>query len=282
MRLRDVAADFVGEFIGTCLLVFFGCGSVIVSVLYSTFSGLFQVAAIWGIGVTLAIYATRHLSCAHLNPAVSVAMVLARRMQMGKLAPYLAGQFLGAFVAAAVLFLLFSSSIANFENHQQINRGAPESIKTAMLFGEFYPNPGNAESSVVSTAQAASAECIGTFLLVFLIFSLTEGCNIGRPDNSFAPLFIGLTVTVIICIIAPLTQAGLNPARDLSPRLFSYLAGWGRTSFPDNNFGLFVYGLSPIFGASLAALFFTKIVEPIFLAKNDSDSCCAKENNDQD
>jgi len=264
MRLRDVAADFVGEFIGTYLLVFFGCGSVTVAVIYSAFSGLFQVAAIWGIGVTLAIYATRHLSCAHLNPAVSIAMVVAKRMRIGKLAAYLAGQFSGAFVAAAVLFLLFSSSITSFEASNAISRGGPESIKTAMLFGEFYPNPGNTLSTVVSTAQAASAECVGTFLLVFLIFSLTEGCNIGRPDNAFAPVFIGLTVTIIICIIAPLTQAGLNPARDLSPRLFSYLVGWGKAASPDNNFGLVVYGLAPILGASVAAIFFTKIVEPIF------------------
>jgi len=275
MRSRDVSADFVGEFIGTYLLVFFGCGSVTVAALYSAFSGLFQVTAIWGIGVTLAIYATRHLSCAHLNPAVSIAMVVAKRMRIGKLAAYLAGQFSGAFVAAAVLFLLFSSSIDSFEASNAISRGSPESIKTAMLFGEFYPNPDNSLSTVVSTAQAASAECVGTFLLVFLIFSLTEGCNIGRPDNAFAPVFIGLTVTIIICIIAPLTQAGLNPARDLSPRLFSYLAGWGSAASPDNNFGLVVYGLAPILGASIAAIFFTKIVEPIFLAKDDAESCCA-------
>ncbi len=282
MRLRDVAADFVGEFIGTYLLVFFGCGSVTVAVLYSAFSGLFQVAAIWGIGVTLAIYATRHLSCAHLNPAVSIAMVVAKRMHIGKLAAYLAGQFSGAFVAAAVLFLLFSSSITSFEASNAIIRGAPESIKTAMLFVEFYPNPSNSLSTVVSTAQAASAECVGTFLLVFLIFSLTEGCNIGRPDNAFAPVFIGLTVTIIICIIAPLTQAGLNPARDLSPRLFSYLAGWGRAAAPDNNFGLVVYVIAPIVGASIAAIFFTKIVEPIFLTKNNVSSCCAEGGDNQD
>ena len=167
------------------------------------------------------------------------------------LAPYFAGQFLGAFLASAVLFVLFSSSIASYENDKHIKRGEPESVKTAMLFGEFYPNPGNSLSVQVSPIQAASTECIGTFLLVFLIFSLTEGCNIGRPDNAFAPLFIGLTVTVIICIIAPLTQSGLNRARDLAPRLFSYLAGWGKASFPDNNFGVLVYGLAPIVGASL-------------------------------
>lgn len=273
MKLHEGTSDFVGEFIGTALLVFFGCGSVITAVIYSAFSGLFQIASIWGIGVTLAIYATRHLSCAHLNPAVSIAMVLAGRMSKSKLIPYFAGQFLGAFFAAAVLFLLFSSSISHFENNRHISRGAPESIRTAMMFGEFYPNPGNMESSVVSPVQAASAECVGTFLLVFLIFSLTEGCNIGRPDNSFAPLFIGLTVTIIICIIAPLTQAGLNPARDLSPRLLCYLAGWGKAAFPDTNFGLVVYGISPILGASLAALVFTRIVEPLFLARSHGDCC---------
>ena len=107
MKWRDIGSDFVGEFIGTFLLVFFGCGSVTVSVLDSAFSGLFEVAAIWGIGVTLAIYATRHISCAHLNPAVSIAMVLAKRMQISKLAAYLAGQFLGAFVASRAVFVIF-------------------------------------------------------------------------------------------------------------------------------------------------------------------------------
>ncbi len=80
------ARDFVGEFIGTFILVFFGCGSVAVTVLFSAHVGLFQVAIVWGIGVALAIYATRHLSCAHLNPAVSIAMVVAKRMNPVKTA----------------------------------------------------------------------------------------------------------------------------------------------------------------------------------------------------
>ncbi len=77
--------DFVGEFVGTFLLVFFGCGSVAVTVLYAAHTGLFQIAIIWGLAVTIAIYATRYLSCAHLNPAVSLAMVLGRRMSLSKL-----------------------------------------------------------------------------------------------------------------------------------------------------------------------------------------------------
>ena len=68
--------EFIGETLGTFLLVLFGCGSVAVSVLFKEYQGILQIAIVWGIGVTLAIYLTRHLSCAHLNPAVSLAMVI--------------------------------------------------------------------------------------------------------------------------------------------------------------------------------------------------------------
>ncbi len=71
---------FLSEFIMTFILVFFGCGSVAVAVIFGSHTGLFQVAIIWGIGVTLAIYATRNISCAHLNPAVSISMVAVGRM----------------------------------------------------------------------------------------------------------------------------------------------------------------------------------------------------------
>ena len=80
--------DFMGEFIGTFLLVLFGCGSVTLTILFSAHVGLFQVAMIWGLGMTIAIYATRHVPCAHLNPALSIAMVLGRRMSPSKLPIY--------------------------------------------------------------------------------------------------------------------------------------------------------------------------------------------------
>ena len=100
------------------------------------------------------------------------------------------------------------------------------------MFGEFYPNPGDS-MAVVSMPLAMVAEGFGTFLLVMFIFALTEGCNVGRPSDTMAPVFIGLSVSSIICLIAPLTQAGLNPARDFGPRLVSWLAGWGEVAFPD-------------------------------------------------
>ena len=270
----EYVPNFLGEMIGTLILVFFGCSSVAVTILFSSHSGLFQVAAIWGVSVALAIYATRHISCAHLNPAVSIAMVVSDRMAARKLPSYLLGQFTGAFLAAVLLYILFSSSIAQYENINGILRGSEGSIRTAMMFGEFYPNPGIGHKVPVSTMNAFLAEMTGTFAMVFLIFSLTDGCNVGRPDDSLSPLFIGLSITVIISVIAPLTQAGLNPARDLSPRIFAYLAGWKAAAFPDSHWGfLTVYVFGPITGGILAALLFEKIIKPIMSNKSNVKTC---------
>jgi glycerol uptake facilitator protein len=263
--------EFIGETLGTFLLVLFGCGSVAVTVLFNAHQGLMQVAIAWGLGVTLAIYATRHLSCAHLNPAVSCAMVLSGRMKVGKLPLYLISQFLGAALAGLTIYLLFGPSISNFEAANTIVRGTPESIKTAKIFGEYYTGTGTA---VVSMTLAMFAEAFGTFLLLLLIFALTEGCNVGRPDNALTPMFIGLTVTSIICLIAPLTQAGLNPARDFGPRLISFIAGWGKAAFPDNKGGFFlVYMLSPVIGGLIASLLFVKVIEPAMKTKSEGCNC---------
>jgi glycerol uptake facilitator protein len=261
MSTAGYKRELIGESLGAFVLVLFGCGSVAVSVLFNAHQGLMQVAMAWGIGVTLAIYLTRHLSGAHLNPAVSLAMVMSGRMSARKLPVYLGAQFAGAVVAGLALYALFAPSIAAYENAHGIVRGTPASVKTAMMFGEYYPNPSG--SAVASLPLAAGAEALGTFLLVVMIFALTEGCNVGRPDGALAPVFIGLTVTSVICLIAPLTQAGLNPARDLGPRLVACLMGWGGAAFPDRVGGfLHVYVLAPCLGGVLAALFFVRVVEP--------------------
>lgn len=266
--------EFYGELIGTFILVFFGCGSVAVTVLFNAHIGLFQVAGVWGVGVMLAIYATRHLSCAHLNPAVSISMVVGRRMKAGKLPVYIIAQFAGAFLAAMVLYLLFRNSILAYETIHEITRGAPNSIKTAMIFGEFYPNPGGSAVIDVSFLNALGVEATGTFLLVLMIFSLTEGCNVGRPDDALAPFFIGLTVAALISVLAPLTQAGLNPARDFGPRLFAWLAGWKAAALPDHRNGfLVIYILGPMAGGVAASLLFVHLLEPMMSAKG-ADSCC--------
>ena len=256
-----LSKEFKGEALGTFLLVLFGCGSVAVSVLFNAHQGLMQIAMAWGIGVTLSIYLTRHLSCAHLNPAVTLAMVMSRRMSAKKIPVYLTAQFLGAFIGGLAIYLLFNPSIAAFENTHSIVRGSVESVQTAKMFGEYYAAPGS--TSVVSLPLAVGVEAFGTFLLVLMIFALTEGCNVGRPSDALAPLFIGLTVSSIICLVAPLTQAGLNPARDFGPRMVAWIFGWGSAAFPDQNGGFFlVYILGPLFGAGVATAFFIYAFEP--------------------
>ena len=264
--------EFIGEALGTFLLVLFGCGSVAVSVLFGAHQGLMPVALAWGIGVMLAIYLTRHLSCAHLNPAVSLAMVASGRMPIRKLPVYVIAQFAGAVLAGLTLYALFAPSIAAYEAAHQIVRGTPESVQTARMFGEYYSSPGG--PATVSLPLAMGAEALGTFLLVLMIFALTEGCNVGRPNDALAPVFIGLTVTSIICLIAPLTQAGLNPARDLGPRMVAWLLGWGQAAFPDRVGGFFhVYVLAPLAGGVLAAQFFVRILEPAMASPADSCNC---------
>lgn len=254
--------DFMGELLGTFILVLFGCGSVAVSVLFGEYTGILQIGVTWGFGVMLAIYLTRHLSCAHLNPAVSIAMAISKRMTARKLPCYLAAQFIGAFIAGLVIYALFSPSIAAFESANNIIRGTSDSIATAKMFGEYYATPWG--TAVVSMPLAIAAEAFGTFLLVLFIFALTEGCNVGRPSDGMAPVFIGLTVTSIICLIAPLTQAGLNPARDFGPRMVAWIFGWGDAAFPDSNGGFFlVYILGPVIGGIIAAVFFQFVLEPL-------------------
>jgi glycerol uptake facilitator protein len=268
-----LSKEFTGETLGTFLLVLFGCGASAVSVLFNAYQGLMQIAMIWGVGVTLSIYLTRHLSCAHLNPAVTIAMVISKRMLAKKLPVYVAAQFLGAFLAGLAVYLLFSPSISAFESAHNIFRGSAESVQTAKMFGEYYAAPGSL--SVVSLPLAIGAEAFGTFLLVLMVFALTEGCNVGRPSEALAPLFIGLTVASIICLIAPLTQAGLNPARDFGPRMVAWIFGWKSAAFPDQSGGFFlVYILGPIVGAILGSLFFVFALEPAM--KRSSAQCDCK------
>ena len=264
--------EVVGELLGTCLLVLFGCGSVAVSVLFQAHQGLLPVALLWGVGVTLAVYLTRHLSCAHLNPAVTLAMAASGRMLWRKVPAYVAAQVAGAALAGLLLYALYAPSIAAFEAQHHIVRGSAESVATAKMFGEFYAEPGGAAR--VSLPLAMGAEALGTFLLVLMIFALTEGCNVGRPDDALAPVFIGLTVTSVICLIAPLTQAGLNPARDLGPRLVTWLTGWGAAAFPDRVGGFFhVYVLAPVAGAVVAARFFVGVLAPAMRQASERCAC---------
>jgi glycerol uptake facilitator protein len=260
--------EAVAEFAGTFILVFFGTGVVHTAVLTGAQVGLWQVAVVWGAGIALAIYATGAISGAHMNPAVTVAFAAFRRFPLRKIGPYVLSQLAGAFAAAALLYALYGGSIARFETSNNLVRGDAGSELSAMMYGEYFPNPATARAvpgmaDDVTPAAAMLAEGVGTALLAFFVMAVTDARNPGRPGGTSAALLIGLAVAVIVSIIAPLTQAGLNPARDFGPRLFAYLAGWGSVAIPGPRGGFFtVYILSPILGAFGGAGVYQYVLRP--------------------
>ena len=258
---------FAGEFAGTFLLVFFGCGTVASAVINGAQVSLFHVALAWGLGIATAISLTGALSGAHLNPAVTVSMAAWSSFPKARIAPYILAQLCGAFAAAAVLHVLFAGPLAAFEAAHHIARGAPGSEASAMVYGEYFPNPGGqaltqTTRALMSPAAAFGAESIGTAVLLLVIFCVTDKRNHGHPQMLTAAT-IGLTVTLLIMLLGPLTMACFNPARDLGPRLFSSVAGWGALPFQVNGSGwLTVYIIAPLFGGLLGGGLYRLFFKP--------------------
>ncbi len=258
MRRGSLLGECLSEYLGTLILVFFGVGAVNAAVLTGAQTGLWQVAVVWGVGIALAIYTTGAVSGCHINPAITVAMAAWRGFPKAKIAPYIMAQLAGAFSGSLILYGLFHGVIPAFEASHNIMRGQAGSQLSAMVFGEYFPNPAIFGTTPEAFAQvshltAMFAEAVGTAFLACFVFSLTEPRNSEAP-RFMAPLFIGLTVSIIISIVAPLTQAGLNPARDFGPRLVAFLFGWGEIAIPGPRSGFFtVYILSPVIGAVFGA-----------------------------
>lgn len=270
----------LAEAFGTFVLVFFGCGVVHTAILLEAQSGLWQVAIVWGLAIMLAIYAVDKISGAHINPAITVAFATWGKFPWKRVIPYVAAQMIGAIFAATLLFVLFAGHLRAKETEKQVTRGEPGSEVTAMCYGEYFPNPGSIATAPgpydsvahaelktrVTHRQAVLAEFLGTFTLACMVFVLIDAKNQGRPMANLAPVFIGLTVSMLISIIAPLTQACFNPARDLGPRIVAYFAGWGSIAMPglSEPSWITVYILTPIAGAIAGAGFQHFLLSPSY------------------
>jgi glycerol uptake facilitator protein len=284
------------ECLGTFILVFFGCGSVHAAVLTGAQSGLWQVAVVWGVAIMVATYVVGGISGSHINPAITLAFWVWGGFP-GRLVPfYLASQFAGAFLAGSCLFFFYQAYLEQREADLKLTRGQPGSEMTAMCFGEYFPNPGRWEASwreilrtsaksstssnspelfkildnhqhFVSREIAFAAEFLGTLILALVVFAVTEPKNLAAPQGQTAPIFIGLTVSILISVIDPLTQACFNPARDFGPRTVAWLGGWGDIAWPGSaglDGTLLVYGLAPILGALCGGAVFRFFLRPAY------------------
>ena len=264
MPLRLYAAELIGTF----LLVLFGTGAVAAAVLTGAQVGLWQVAVVWGFGVTLAIYATASVSGAHLNPAVTLSMAIFRPNDFPRerVLSYWLAQLAGAVLAGLVVLAAFGPFIDRFEADTGVERGDEGSEASAMIFGEYFPNPAmfgtdEAARDLVSPLLAAGVEALGTGILVFMIFALVDRRN-GAAPGALAPFFIGFTIAVLISLFAPITQAGWNPARDFGPRIVAFAAGWGDVAIPGPRNGFWVYIVGPLIGGPVGAAVYDYVLRP--------------------
>jgi len=246
-----LVGEMAAEFAGTLILILFGAG-VIAQVTAGGEAGKLgnhdSIAWAWGLGVTFGVYVAGRLTGAHINPAVTFAMALFRGFSWSKVAPYVAAQTVGAFVAALLVRWNYNDVL------NAIDPG--HTIKTQTIFSTL---PGNG-TLPVSTTSALIDQIIGTAILLFLIFAVVDERN-SAPLANLAPVIIGLIVVAIG--FAWGTDAGyaINPARDFGPRLASYLTGYG--SAWRSQYGTFYFWVpivGPLIGGALGGLLYDQLV----------------------
>lgn len=226
------------EFLGTLWLVFGGCGSAVLAAAFPNVGiGLLGVSFAFGLTVLTMAYAIGHVSGCHLNPAVSLGLVTARRFPSSELLPYVVAQVLGAIAGAGILYIIASGK-AGFD-----------------LSGGFASNGFGDHSPGGYTMMACfTAETVLTFMFLIIILGATDR----RAPQGFAPIAIGLGLTLIHLIGIPVTNLSVNPARSAGPAVF--VGGWALQQ-------LWLFWIAPLLGAAIAG-----IVYPAVLGETEPES----------
>ncbi len=222
MSLTNRAA---AEFIGTFWLVLGGCGSAVLAAAFPNVGiGLLGVSFAFGLTVLTMAYGIGHISGCHLNPAVSLGLVVGGRFKSSELLPYIVAQVLGAIVAAFVLYLIASGK-AGFD----LSGGL-----AANGYGEHSPGGYSLFSGFLT-------EVVMTFMFLMIILGATDD----RAPSGFAPIPIGLGLTLIHLISIPVTNTSVNPARSTGPAII--VGGWTLSQ-------LWLFWVAPLLGAALAGV----------------------------
>ncbi|CAF0852928.1 unnamed protein product [Brachionus calyciflorus] len=236
----QLAKEFLAELLGTLILVLTGLAGGAQSKFLAKNDGHVDYVSphlSGGLGVTAAILIVGKVSGAHLNPAVSLAMFLSSRIKIKKFLAFLAAQFLGAFIGAVLVYAIYYTALSNYEEFKTMD--------TAEI---FITSPGKN----IGFFTAFFDQIIGTCLLVMVILAITDKKNVELPHGVIA-LSVGITLFVIGSTLGFNCGAPLNPARDLSPRFFVFISGWGNQVFTNVDY----YFLVPIFGPMTGAFFGT-------------------------
>ena len=248
MANNNLKRELLAEFLGTFVLIAIGAAVVAQVVLGKKQNGDYlSINLAWGFAVTKGIYVAGGVSGAHLNPAVTLAVAVRRQLAWAKVLPYFAAQIAGAFCGAATAFFVYREAFFAFD-------GGTRQMDTAGIFAT-YPQ------SYLSTSGALLDQIVGTAILMLVISAIGDARN-SVPGN-VAPLAVGFLVMAIGMAFGLNAGYAINPARDLGPRLFTALAGWGGQVFTANNYYFWVPIVGPLIGGPLGAL-----VYDWFIGKN--------------
>ncbi|XP_066511744.1 aquaporin-9-like [Hoplias malabaricus] len=248
---QDIIKEFLAEILGTFVLILFGCGSVAQAVLSRGALGEPLTIHIgFTTGVMLAVYMAGGVSGAHVNPAVSLAMVVLGKLSLKKFPVYVAAQFIGAFAGSCAVFGLYYDALMDYTNGALVVTGENA---TANIFAS-YP------SKHLSVLNGLIDQVVGTGALVLCILAIVDKKNMGAPKG-MEPLIIGLTILAIGVSMGLNCGYPINPARDLSPRLFTAVAGWGMDVFRAGGCWWWIPVVGPMVGAVVGAVTYFLLIE---------------------
>lgn len=245
--MNTLAAALIAEFLGTMILIILGDGVVGSAVLLDKEGGWVVITTGWALAVTLGVYVSGKVSGGHLNPAVTLALAVRRDFPWNRVGPYVVAQVVGAFVGAAIVYVVYFEAFQAFEAANGITRGA-------MIDGKL-AGPAAGGAGVFATYPAFDnlwlnffSEFLGTMMLLIGVFALTDSRN-QSPGSNLTPLLIGFVVWSVGLSLGGLTGYAINPARDFGPRLASVVLGWGPAVFQSHGSYFWVPLLAPLLGA---------------------------------
>jgi glycerol uptake facilitator protein len=283
-RISGLWGELLSEFFGTFVLIAFGDGVVAMAVAALPGSGrtaspttIFNAAGDWllitwgwAMAVAFAVWVAGGVSGAHINPAVTLAFAVRRKFAWAKVLPYMAAQVIGAFVGAALVFLVYFNAIDAFNIANHSPRSGGNALATYSIFATFpasYFHGGYAGPLI--------DQIVGTAFLLIFVVALIDLRNTAVGSN-LAPLAIGLAVAAIGMSYGANAGYAINPARDFGPRLFAYFAGWGKVALPGtyNNGAGFAFSnyfwipiVGPLIGGVIGVLLYDLFIGDILHAR---------------